>query len=180
MNGYGVLVEWYRQGTTEVLGEKPITLPLCPPQISHLLAWAMAQLAPNRIECWASHSGCFTRCPWIWGRAISQLTNWTRIYKIPSCPQHQTFIKKHNNNQFSNTTQIKREKHTINRLKDKLATNRAIATKADRGNAIVITYQDFYHNKVLNFIADNNFTTINNNSTKTFQKKDVCSTNAKY
>jgi hypothetical protein len=69
---------------------------------------------------------------------------------------------------------MKREKHIINRIKDKLATNRAIATKAGKGNSILNTYQDVYHNKVLKFIADNNFTTINNNPTKTFQKKVRC------
>jgi len=32
MNGYGALVEWYCQGKPEVLGEKPVTVPLCPPE----------------------------------------------------------------------------------------------------------------------------------------------------
>jgi hypothetical protein len=52
-------VEWNWQGKTEVLGEKPVPLPLCPPQIPHgltrdrtrssavrgrrLTAWAMAR-----------------------------------------------------------------------------------------------------------------------------------------
>jgi hypothetical protein len=54
-------VEWNWQGKTEVLGEKPVPVPLCPPQIPHglirdrtrasavrgrrLTAWAMAR--PN-------------------------------------------------------------------------------------------------------------------------------------
>jgi hypothetical protein len=29
-----LMVEWYRQGKTEVLREKPVPAPLCPPQIS--------------------------------------------------------------------------------------------------------------------------------------------------
>jgi hypothetical protein len=29
------LVEWYWQGETEELGEKPVPVPLCPPQITH-------------------------------------------------------------------------------------------------------------------------------------------------
>jgi hypothetical protein len=53
------MVEWYRQGGTEELGEKPAPMPLCPPQIPHrltrthtrisavrdrwLIAWAMAR-----------------------------------------------------------------------------------------------------------------------------------------
>jgi hypothetical protein len=31
----GAPVEWNWQGKTEVLGEKPIPVPLCPPQIPH-------------------------------------------------------------------------------------------------------------------------------------------------
>jgi hypothetical protein len=54
----GAPVEWYWQGKTEVSGEKPVPMPLCPPQILHgltrdrtrasmvggqwLTAWAMA------------------------------------------------------------------------------------------------------------------------------------------
>ena len=33
MNEYGTLVEKYRQGEAQVLGEKPTPVPLCPPQI---------------------------------------------------------------------------------------------------------------------------------------------------
>jgi hypothetical protein len=39
MNEYGALVEWYWQGKTEVLGEKPVTVPLFPPQIWNEVAW---------------------------------------------------------------------------------------------------------------------------------------------
>ena len=33
------LVEWHWQGRTEALGEKPVTVPLCIPQIPHGLTW---------------------------------------------------------------------------------------------------------------------------------------------
>jgi hypothetical protein len=33
------LVEWNWQGKTEVLGENPVPVPLCPPQIPHGLTW---------------------------------------------------------------------------------------------------------------------------------------------
>jgi hypothetical protein len=33
----GAQVEWKWQGKTEVLGEKPVPVPLCPPQIAHVL-----------------------------------------------------------------------------------------------------------------------------------------------
>jgi hypothetical protein len=58
----GEPVEWNWRGKTEVLGEKPVPVPLCPPQIPHALtsgrtrasavggrrltAWAMARLSP--------------------------------------------------------------------------------------------------------------------------------------
>jgi hypothetical protein len=58
-------VEWYWQGKTEVLGEKPVPVPLCLPQIPHgltrdrtrasavsgrrLTAWAMARLSSGLL-----------------------------------------------------------------------------------------------------------------------------------
>jgi hypothetical protein len=38
-NGYGALVEWDWHRKTEVLGEKPATVPVCPPQVQHGLTW---------------------------------------------------------------------------------------------------------------------------------------------
>ena len=35
----GAMVEWYWQGKTAVLWEKPVTVSLCPPQIPHGQAW---------------------------------------------------------------------------------------------------------------------------------------------
>jgi hypothetical protein len=37
---YGALVEWYWQGKPEKRGEKPVPVPLCPPQISRGLSRA--------------------------------------------------------------------------------------------------------------------------------------------
>jgi hypothetical protein len=37
MNQNGAQVEWYWQGETEVLGDKSVPAPLCPPQIPHAL-----------------------------------------------------------------------------------------------------------------------------------------------
>ena len=64
-----------------------------------------------------------------------------------------------------------KEKQIINKIKNKLITNKAIITKADKGNSIVITYQEDYHNKILMFINDNSFASINNDPTKAFQKE---------
>ena len=43
MKGYEAVVEWYWQGTTDVLGEKPVPVPLCIPQIPSWLACGWTQ-----------------------------------------------------------------------------------------------------------------------------------------
>jgi hypothetical protein len=71
-----------------------------------------------------------------------------------------------------NTITMKREKAVINKLKKKLDNNEAMITKADKGNSIVIIYQNTYQDKVLQFIKDNNFTNMTNDPTQNFQKKN--------
>jgi hypothetical protein len=46
-------VEWYWQRTTEKLGENPVPLPLCPPQIPHGLNRASA-VRGRRLTAWAT------------------------------------------------------------------------------------------------------------------------------
>jgi hypothetical protein len=55
-------VEWYWQGKTEGLWEKPVPVPLCPPQIPHGLTWA-----------------------WTWTFTVrdQQLTMWTIAQLLP-------------------------------------------------------------------------------------------------
>jgi hypothetical protein len=52
----GAPVEWNWQGKTEVLGEKPVPVPLCPPQIPHGLTrdrtWASG-MGGRRLTAWA-------------------------------------------------------------------------------------------------------------------------------
>jgi len=48
--------------------------------------------------------------------------------------------------------------------------NKEIISKADKGNSILITYQDNYYNKILDFIANNNLAAVNIDSTKTLQR----------
>jgi len=38
-NKYGALVEWQWKNDTKVLGEKPVPVPLCPPQTTYGLAY---------------------------------------------------------------------------------------------------------------------------------------------
>jgi hypothetical protein len=49
-------VELYWQGKTEELGEKPVPVPLCPPQIPHGLTWARTRASAvrgRRLTTWA-------------------------------------------------------------------------------------------------------------------------------
>jgi hypothetical protein len=52
----GAPVEWNWQGKTEELGEKPVLLPLCPPQIPHWLTWDRTRASAvggRRLTAWA-------------------------------------------------------------------------------------------------------------------------------
>jgi len=49
MNECGVMVEWYWQGNTEVPGEKPVIVPLSPPQMPH---W----LVSGWTRVWVTHT----------------------------------------------------------------------------------------------------------------------------
>jgi hypothetical protein len=40
---------------------------------------------------------------------------------------------------------MRKEKQTINKIKEKLLTNKAIISNADKGNSLIITYLDEYH-----------------------------------
>jgi len=51
-----------------------------------------------------------------------------------------------------------RELHIVRFIKEKLRTNTAIITKADKGNSIVISYGNNYERKVHDFIYKNGTT----------------------
>jgi hypothetical protein len=62
----------------------------------------------------------------------------------------------------------------------KMIKHNLITTKADKGNTLVIIDKDEYHQKVDDFITQNNFTKVPNNHTTKLQKKKIQpSTNAK-
>jgi hypothetical protein len=53
---WSATVEWYWQGKTEELGEKPVPVPLCPPQIPHGLTRARSRASAvrgRRLTTWA-------------------------------------------------------------------------------------------------------------------------------
>ena len=70
-----------------------------------------------------------------------------------------------------NTRNMNKEREVLHSIKSKLQSNKAVITKAHKGNSIVITYQHDYHNKIKEFVVKNNFVNINSNPTETFQKK---------
>jgi hypothetical protein len=45
-----------------------------------------------------------------------------------------------------------------------------VISKVDKGNSIVIVYQEEYNRKVMNFVSNNNFRSANNYPTKKIQK----------
>jgi len=47
---YGALVEWYWQRTTEILGDNHVPVQICPPHISHGLAWDCTWISTVRSQ----------------------------------------------------------------------------------------------------------------------------------
>jgi hypothetical protein len=50
------MVEWYIDGKTKEFREKPVPVPLCPPQILHRLTWAWTRASAmrgRRLTTWA-------------------------------------------------------------------------------------------------------------------------------
>jgi hypothetical protein len=96
-------VEWYWQGKTVELGQKPVPVPLCPPQIPHgltrtrtlvsavrgqrLTTWTMARPAHHKFLTISQSVDCMTRlwCPPAYGfitldRANVQMNR--RLYRL--------------------------------------------------------------------------------------------------
>ena len=58
----------------------------------------------------------------------------------------------------------------MKQIKHKLNKNKAIISKADKGNSTVVLYLDDHNSKINEFVSSNNFTTANADITKTLQK----------
>ena len=59
----------------------------------------------------------------------------------------------------------------LSQIEEKLKPNKAIISKADKGNSTVILYNKDYHDKEQVFIDNNNFTVLNKDPTLTFQNQ---------
>jgi hypothetical protein len=85
-------VEWYWQGKTEELGEKPVPVPLCPPQIPHGLTrarnWASA-VRGRRLTTWATaRPRSFVTDHWClswvtWSQSTHTTSEWSNFF-LPS------------------------------------------------------------------------------------------------
>jgi hypothetical protein len=102
--------------------------------------------------------------------ATSYLPHTEQEYLRYQISHNVKLLYKHYSSHKYDTYNTNKERQTLYKIKNKLRSNKAIITKADKGNTIVITYQQEYHNKIKDFIIDNNLITIND-PTKNFQKK---------
>jgi hypothetical protein len=75
-------------------------------------------------------------------------------------------IQKKDTTQQNKTASI--EQRALNSIKEKLTENNALISKADKGNSIVILYQNEYVNKVNNFIEANNIVKIDKDPTQKY------------
>jgi hypothetical protein len=81
-------VEWYWQGKTEELGEKPVQEPLCPPQIPHGLTRARtlaSAVRGRRLTTWAmAGSFCYVPVDLSFLRSICILIVLVRVHAATS------------------------------------------------------------------------------------------------
>jgi len=74
---------------------------------------------------------------------------------------YKQYSKKNSNSNGNGTKEIK----IINQIKTKLEDAKAIVTKADKGNSVVIIKEDEYNNKIRTFISKNSFNLSNHDIT---------------
>jgi hypothetical protein len=72
-------VEWFAQGKTKELGEKPVLVPLCPRQIPHGLTW---------VRIWASTVRGQRLAAWTVARAREDLTQGDVAQDLLACGLH--------------------------------------------------------------------------------------------
>jgi hypothetical protein len=64
-----------------------------------------------------------------------------------------------------------KEDRIIKQIRSKLTKNKVMVSKADKGNSVVISYQEEYNQKVDEFISKNNVTVMKTDITKKLQRK---------
>ena len=101
-------------------------------------------------------------------------------------PQHQEPIRylaaknlkhlytEHDNRHTKNQLQQLNEIKVIKSIIKKLTENKAMVTKSDKGNFLIILYIHEYDTKVQDFIANNNFTIEPTDPTKKYRDQEKC------
>jgi len=69
------------------------------------------------------------------------------------------------------TYKQRKEDRIVKQIENKLNENKAMVSKADKGNSTVNLYQDEYNQKVEGFISNNSFATANTDITKNLQRE---------
>ena len=82
----------------------------------------------------------------------------------------QKLYKQHNGKYTGNDRNRKNEIKIINQTKMKLKDANATVTKADKGNSLIIIYEDEYNSKIHTFISNNNFTQLTQDITNKLQR----------
>jgi hypothetical protein len=90
MSEYGAAVEWYWRWKTEGLVEKPVLVPLCPPQIPRGLTWKQTRdsaLGNQRLAAWAMAQSylCRNEIYNVYLKYFSKLWNILRNRETNSC-----------------------------------------------------------------------------------------------
>jgi len=80
-------------------------------------------------------------------------------------------FKQHENNNIKQYQIWDKREESHKPITEKLKNNFGTISKADKGNSLIIIYEDKYHEKIMNFISNNNFTTTAGNLTKKFLEK---------
>jgi hypothetical protein len=104
--------------------------------------------------------------------AISQLPEHEQDYdRYRITHAIDTLYKRQEGTQPTLKKQHLHEKKLVQQIKNKLATHKSMITKADKGNALVIIYQQEYDKKAEDFINSDHFSTLNKDPTQMFQKE---------
>ena len=104
--------------------------------------------------------------------AITQLPTHEQEYiRFQAAHNLQRLYTQHASFTQYNSNHARQEHRTLNSIRNKLASNEAVAVKADKGNSVVLMLRKDYNAKVQDFINNNSFTTLKKDPTQTFQSR---------
>ena len=107
-------------------------------------------------------------CPWSRNGNKSTPPIRTRTHQISGYKNIQKLYIQSQTNEHHNI-HAQTEKRLICQTKEKLISNNAVLVKANKGNTLIIEFQNSYQNKIQTFISNNNFMKIDKDPTKKYQ-----------